>query len=508
MNNRKKPLIIFEMANNHMGSVEHGKKIINSLKEESKDFDFEFAIKFQYRDLDSFIHPDYKNRMDLKFVKRFSETKISDADYLSLKSECEKVGFKTVCTPFDEVSARKIKEQNYDYLKVASCSIKDWPLLDQICKLDMPVIASTGGASLVDVDKVVSLFHHENVKLILMHCVGIYPTQNSNLQLNRIDWFKNRYSEIEVGFSTHESPDQLLPASIAVGKGVMIFEKHVGLEDKSKKFGLNAYSANPKQVRKWLDCINQSIEILGEISEQNYIPREEEITGLLDLKRGAYAKKTIEKDSEFDKDNVFYAMPVQKSQMTSEDFSKHNLKYVSLDNYNINEPITNFSIEESNESNVAISNILHKVKGLLNQARIVVNNESNIELSHHYGIENLSNTGAVLIDCINQEYCKKILVMIPNQVHPEHYHIKKKESFQILWGDLELKLNSVKMQLKAGDIVTVDKMEKHSFSTQNGVVFEEVSTTAFSNDSVYTDEKINKIKNRKTSLRDHWGRNF
>ena len=54
--------------------------------------------------------------------------------------------------------------------------------------------------------------------------------------------------------------------------------------------------------------------------------------------------------------------------------------------------------------------------------------------------------------------------MVPKQVHPEHYHIKKKESFQILWGDLELTLNSVKMQLKPGDIVTIDKMEKHSIS--------------------------------------------
>ena len=56
------------------------------------------------------------------------------------------------------------------------------------------------------------------------------------------------------------------------------------------------------------------------------------------------------------------------------------------------------------------------------------------------------------------------------------------------------------MQLKPGDIVTIEKMEKHSFSTKSGVVFEEISTTAFSNDSVYTDEKINKIAKRKTSL--------
>ena len=511
MKQRKKPLVIFEMANNHMGSVEHGKKIINNLKEQAQFYDFEFAVKFQYRDLDSFIHPEYKNRMDLKFVKRFSETRISDDDYLSLKSECEKVGFKTICTPFDEVSARKIKQHNYDYIKVASCSIKDWPLLDVICKLDMPVIASTGGASLEDVDKVVSLFRHNKISLILMHCVGIYPTHNSNLQLNRIDWFKSRYNNIEIGFSTHESPDQLLPSAVAIGKGVLIFEKHVALEDKSQQFEINAYSANPEQVRKWLDCIDQSIKILGEISEQNYTPQKDEINGLLDLKRGVYAKKTIEKDSEFDKNEVFYAMPVSEGQMTSEDFSVHNLKFTSLDSYNKNDPIVNYKIEESAVRDIAISNLLHKIKGLLTQARIVVNDESNIELSHHYGVENILNTGAVLIDCINKEYCKKILVMVANQVHPEHYHIKKKESFQVLWGDLELTKDSVKMQLYPGDIVTIDKMVKHSFSTKNGVVFEEISTTAYSNDSVYTDEKIRNNTNRKTSLnnrntalRDYW----
>jgi len=504
MKPRTKPLIIFEMANNHMGSVDHGKKIINSLKAQTKGFDFEFAVKFQYRDLDSFIHPEFKDRMDLKFVKRFSETRISDNDYLSLKSECEKVGFKTICTPFDEVSARKIKKHNFDYLKVASCSIKDWPLLDEICTLGMPVIASTGGASIEDVDKVVSLFHHESVSLILMHCVGIYPTHNSNLQLNRIEWFKNRYQDIEVGFSTHEAPDQILPSAVAAGKGVMIFEKHVGLEDKSKKFELNAYSANPEQVRAWLNCIDQSLKISGAIYEHSYTPKKEEKDGLLSLKRGAYAKKIIDKDSEFDKNQIFYAMPVQEGQMTSEDFSKHNLKFISLDSYVKNDPIKNYKIETSNVSKVAISNVLHKVKGLLSQARIIINDESNIELSHHYGIENIANTGAVLIDCINQEYCKKIIVMVSKQFHPEHYHIKKKESFQVLWGDLDFTKDSVKMKLKAGDIVTIDKMEKHSFSTQNGVVFEEVSTTAFKSDSVYTDEKINKIANRKTSLRDHW----
>ena len=55
----------------------------------SKNFDFNFAFKFQYRNLDTLIHPDYKDRMDLKYVKRFSETKLTEEEFLVLKKEVE-----------------------------------------------------------------------------------------------------------------------------------------------------------------------------------------------------------------------------------------------------------------------------------------------------------------------------------------------------------------------------------------------------------------------------------
>ena len=57
-----KALFVFEMANNHMGNVEHGLKIIRKLHEVSSRFDFNFGVKLQYRDLDTFIHPDFRNK--------------------------------------------------------------------------------------------------------------------------------------------------------------------------------------------------------------------------------------------------------------------------------------------------------------------------------------------------------------------------------------------------------------------------------------------------------------
>ena len=70
-------LYIFEMANNHQGSVKHAKKIIDEFSSLAKEKKITAAIKFQFRQLDTFIHNDYKGS-DLKFVKRFNSTKLSD----------------------------------------------------------------------------------------------------------------------------------------------------------------------------------------------------------------------------------------------------------------------------------------------------------------------------------------------------------------------------------------------------------------------------------------------
>ena len=496
-----KPFIIYEMANNHQGSVEHGKLIINSLKEVSRSFDFDFAVKFQYRNLDTFIHPNFKDRMDLKFVKRFSDTRLNDDEFLELKKECEKVGFKTICTPFDEDSVAKIVKHKYNYIKIASCSVKDWPLLEEIVKQKLPIISSSGGATMEDIDKLVTFFEHNEKDFALMHCVGIYPTQNDLLQLNRIDWFKQRYPNVEIGFSTHEEPTELYPASIAVAKGAMIFEKHVGVESETIK--LNDYSCTPLQIKEWLEVIKKSFEMCGIKSIKEHKIDEKELNGLKDLKRGVFAKKMIRKDNLFSSDDVFFAMPKEDNQMTSEEFSKHNLSFISAKDYQELDAIKEFEIKEQDIKG-KISTIIHTVKSQLNQAKIVINKNSNIELSHHYGAENIDKYGAVLIDCINEEYCKKIIVLTPNQTHPEHYHIKKKESFQILYGELYLNINGIENRYVAGDIVTVDKKQKHSFRTVDGVVFEEVSTTHYENDSIYSDEKINKVKKRKTNLKDWW----
>ena len=81
-------LFVLEMANNHDGSVEHGLKIIRQMAAVCKKYsEFHFAFKFQFRDLDTFIHPAYHERKDIKYIKRFMDARLKKEDFKVLFDE-------------------------------------------------------------------------------------------------------------------------------------------------------------------------------------------------------------------------------------------------------------------------------------------------------------------------------------------------------------------------------------------------------------------------------------
>ena len=100
-----------------------------------------------------------------------------------------------------------------------------------------------------------------------------------------------------------------------------------------------------------------------------------------------------------------------------------------------------------------------------------------------------------------------MVIQTAGQFHPSHFHKKKEETFYILSGELDTEIDGIKRKITAGEQVLIQPGVWHSFSTEKGVIFEELSTTHFDNDSFYKDKSINKIprKSRKTYV-DHWGR--
>ncbi|MDD5599008.1 MAG: N-acetylneuraminate synthase family protein [Victivallaceae bacterium] len=494
-------LFIFEMANNHMGDVGHGLKIIEELSKVSKTFPFKFAVKFQYRDLDSFIHPDFKGRQDIKYVKRFSETRLSEDEFLQMKKKLDESGFISVCTPFDEASVDLVVKHNYSIVKVASCSFTDWPLLEKIAGTDKPLIASTAGAGLEDIDKVVTFFEHRNKKLCLMHCVGSYPTPDAQLELNQIDFFRQRYGQIPVGFSTHEFPDNTNAVKMAVAKGACVFERHVGLE--TAKYPLNAYSSSPQQIQDWLGAAKEAYEMCGVSGERRPVS-EKEASDLRGLKRGAFCNRKILKGEKILKEDVFFAIPNTNGQILANDFSKY-ITFIAGQDIDELKPLLSEQLSMVNNRRKVLE-IIKSVCSLLKASGIYLPDKLELEISHHYGIDNFSRHGCCIISCVNREYCKKIILLLPGQENPCHTHKIKEETFHILYGSMNINIDGEDKEYSAGDIVTVERNKKHSFSSKTGAVMEEISTTHYKNDSYYEDETIVETADRKTymTFRSDW----
>ncbi len=482
-----KPLFIFEMANNHQGSVDHGRRIIDAMKQASAPYAdrFRFAVKFQYRDLDTFIHPSMKNRSDVKNIKRFLDTALSPTQFAELLAYVRENGFLAACTPFDEISARRIKEEGYDFLKIASCSFGDWPLMEAVAETHMPVIASAAGADLNTIRKVVAFFAHRRIPLSLMHCVGEYPTPPERLQMNQIDFFRKEFPELVVGFSTHEDPDNMEPVKIAVAKGARIFEKHVGVP--TDTITSNGYSANPEQVQAWLAAADAAFTMCGQRNARSS-PSEKESADLAALRRGIFVKEgSIAAGTELTAENIYFAFPCQAGQMLATDFFKYN-RIVVKKNLSKDAAVMHDDacVDESRRELVA--RYVAKIVELLQASRAVVPLDSSCHISHHYGLESYEKTGLALIDCVNREYCKKLLVVLPGQVHPTHYHIEKEETFIIVHGDLTVKYRDKEITLHRGETMTVERKMPHSFASENGCVFEEISSTHLDNDSYYEDQ--------------------
>ncbi len=481
------PLIIFDLAQNHMGLVQNGKTIINAIYAVCKDFPFQFAFKLQYRDLDTLIHPDYKNDMSFKYIKRFSETRLNEPDLRVLKDEMQELGFMTVCTPFDEKSVDLIEQHDFDIIKVASCSFTDWQLLERMALTDKPIIASTAGASLEDIGKVVSFLEHRNKEFALMHCVAEYPTNKDHLQLDRITLLKEKFPNIKIGYSTHENPDNCEAVKVAIGKGATIFEKHVGIKQR------NAYSADPLQIKLWLMAIQESYDMCKIRDNTN------EVKELKALRRGAYAKKLIPNGKRIYQDDVFFAMPTLEGQYTANDFSKYS-EFYALSNIQQNAKLDNLCVAKS-DTREEVYGIIKRVRKLVAESGVVVPRKVDVEISHHYGLKEFPKYGMTIFNIVNREYCKKLLVLLPEQKHPEQYHKLKTETYHVLYGSVIVQHNEHIKEYNQGDIVNINTGVKHSMKANNGgCVIEEISTTHYIDDSYYTDEAIGKNMNRKTKI--------
>ncbi len=311
-------LFVLELANNHWGRVERGLRIIRDFGTVVRYNNVKAAIKLQFRDVDRFIHPDFEGNKDLRYVAKTEATKLAKEEIATLVSEISSIGCIPMATPFDESSVDLCVQFDFPIIKVASSDINDWPLLEAIAATRRPVIISSGGASEKNLDDIVLFFENRDIPLALNHCVSLYPSEDHELELNQIDYLRDRYPLHVIGFSTHEQESWDTSMFISYAKGARTWERHIDID--ADGIPVSPYCTLPAQADAWFKAFHKAREMCGGSKLERRVLPKREIEYLDALVRGVYARRDIEPGyvfSKFSFESDFYmAIPLLKGQLS------------------------------------------------------------------------------------------------------------------------------------------------------------------------------------------------
>lgn len=326
-------LFVLELANNHWGQLDRGKKIIHQFGEVVRSNNIHAAIKLQFRNVDSFIHKKYKGNTDNRYIWKTEKTKSSKEFYAELIKHIKLVNCIPMATPFDEESVDWCKEFDLKIIKIASSDINDWNLIKKIAPLKNPVIISTGGAYDKNINDVVQFFDNRSIPIAINHCVSKYPSENSELELNQIDYLKTQFPDKIIGLSTHEYHDWSSSMLISYAKGVRTWERHIDIDDGN--FEISKYCSTPNQIDTWFKAYHTAKTMCGGSLIERRIIDEKETSYLHSLYRGLYFNSNMKKGQLVTNDNLYAAIPYLKNinHISSRDFIENDIltKDVSID---------------------------------------------------------------------------------------------------------------------------------------------------------------------------------
>jgi len=317
-------LFVLEISTNHWGSVERGLEIIDQHAKVVNRNGVRAAIKLQVRDVQNFIHPDHwstgNDASDIsmlpkreRYIEKTKRTQLDHAGYQVLVDSIKRNGIEPIATAFDEQSVDTCLSLGITIIKVASADFHDFNLLEKIAETRLPVIASTGGCTESQIDDGVDFFTAKNIPLALNHCVSLYPTEDSDLQLNQIDYLKKRYPDLTIGFSSHEYHDWQSSMYISFAKGARLWERHIdipysnGFEQKA----VTPYCSLPYQIDTWFKAYHHAKLMCGSDRNRRRVISPEESQYLKSLHRGIYFSRDIGAGELLNTGDFFVAIPCQ-----------------------------------------------------------------------------------------------------------------------------------------------------------------------------------------------------
>jgi N-acetylneuraminate synthase/sialic acid synthase len=255
--------VIAEIGHNHQGDVEKAKQLIRAASDCGVD-----AVKFQKRNNRTLFTREFydspydnENSFGPTYGEHREALELGRDAWIELRAYARELGTGFVAAAFDAPSADFLAELDITAFKFASGDLKNTPLQRHVAQFGKPMLLSTGGGTMEDIDRAVETILPINPQLAVLQCTAAYPAAAEDLNLRVITTLRERFPELVVGLSDHQSG--IAMALVAYMLGARVFEKHFTL-DHAWKGTDHPFSLMPDGLRRFVRDLHRIRPALGD----------------------------------------------------------------------------------------------------------------------------------------------------------------------------------------------------------------------------------------------------
>jgi N-acetylneuraminate synthase/sialic acid synthase len=265
--------VVAEIGHNHQGDVEKAKALVHAAKECGVA-----AVKLQKRDnrvlftREFYDSPyDNENSFGATYGEHREALELGRDEWIELRRYARELEVGFIVAAFDFPSADFCAELDVTAFKFASGDLLNVPFLRYVATFGKPMLLSTGGGTMEDIDRAVQAILALNSQLCVLHCTASYPADVEDLNLRVIETLRARYPDLVIGLSDHQNG--IAMALVAYMLGARVFEKHFTLNH-AWKGSDHAYSLMPEGMRRLVRDLHRVPVALGD-GVKRRLPSEE-----------------------------------------------------------------------------------------------------------------------------------------------------------------------------------------------------------------------------------------
>ena len=280
--------IVAEAGVNHNGSLELARRLVDAAVHAGAD-----AVKFQTFKAEALVtqaseRAPYQMRSGgSSQLEMLRSLELLYEYHEPLKSHCDQHGIEFISTAYDEEAARFLLELGVRRIKIASADIVNRPLLEAVAQTALPVIMSTGMATLSEVERAVDLLRGLGARdLSLMHCVSSYPLNVDQVNMRWMATLREAF-KLPTGYSDHTMGTEI--PIMAVSLGAVMVEKHLTL-DRDMDGPDHAASLEPQEFRSMVQAIRNVEQASGEAP---FGLAEQEMENVVPMRRSLHSSRPI-----------------------------------------------------------------------------------------------------------------------------------------------------------------------------------------------------------------------